>query len=296
MGKSHFMLDPLTVLGLFREIPDEDCDLLNLNRKRGRPEDMLITSMAVPPVCMRPSVTMGTSGTNEDDLTMKLGDIVYINDVIRMAFEKGAATSVIMENWDFLQQQVAMYINSDLPGFPKIQGNVKPIRGLTQRLKGKTGRFRGNLSGKRVDFSARTVISPDPNLRVDQVGVPRLVAMRMTYPDRVNEHNREMLQRAVMNGPNVHPGANFIEFSTGAKIFLKYGDREKIASMLKLGDIVERHLHDGDIVLFNRQPSLHKMSIMSHRAKVLESRTFRFNECVCNPYNADFDGDEMNMQ
>ena len=121
------------------------------------------------------------------NLTVKLGDIIFINSVIQASIDKGATVSNIVENWDFLQQQVAMYINADLPGFPKQAGLVsKPIRALIQRLKGKQGRFSGNLSGKRVAFSSRTVISPDPNLRIDEVGVPELVAKTLTFPERVN--------------------------------------------------------------------------------------------------------------
>jgi DNA-directed RNA polymerase III subunit RPC1 len=163
-------------------------------------------------------------------------------------------------------------------------------------LKGKHGRFRGNLSGKRVDFSSRTVISPDPNLRIDQVAVPEHVAKILTYPERVGHHNIERLRKNVLNGPSVHPGAAYV--STGPnseKRFLKYARRDKIAENLCVGDLVERHLQDDDIVLFNRQPSLHKLSIMSHFVKIQKTRTFSFNECVCTPYNADFDGDEMNL-
>ncbi|CAG8634234.1 6225_t:CDS:10, partial [Paraglomus occultum] len=156
-------------------------------------------------------------------------------------------------------------------------------------------RFRGNLSGKRVDFSGRTVISPDPNLRIDEVAVPILVAKVLTYPERVFEHNRKKLQQCVINGPDVHPGANFVTQRNGFKRLLRYGDRQAIAAELSVGDIVERHITDGDVVLFNRQPSLHKLSIMAHYVKVKPWRTFRFNECVCTPYNADFDGDEMNL-
>src|ERR1700722_13328481 len=199
------------------------------------------------------------------------------------------------EHWEFLQLSVAMYINSELPGVPSQPGQ-KPIRGFVQRLKGKQGRFRGNLSGKRVDFSGRTVISPDPNLRTDQVAVPERVAKILTYPERVFEHNIPRLRQHVINGPDIHPGANYVQFSgTGFKKFLKFGNPHAIAAELKIGDIVERNLPDNDFFLFNRQPSLHRMSIMAHYAKVKPWRTFRFNECVCAPYNADFDGDEMNM-
>ena len=184
----------------------------------------------------------------------------------------------------------------ELPGLSlQYQGPGKPLRGFVQRLKGKQGRFRGNLSGKRVDFSGRTVISPDPNLRIDEVGVPLHIAKNMTYPEVVSRHNIEKIRECVRNGMNQHPGANFVRFKNGGTQYLKYGDRRKVAAELKMGDTVERHLRDGDVLLFNRQPSLHKMSIMAHRARVMPWRTLRFNECVCTPYNADFDGDEMNI-
>jgi DNA-directed RNA polymerase III subunit RPC1 len=287
-------LNPIRVLGLMQRISDKDCEVLDI---AGRPENLLLTHLAVPPCCIRPSVEMdGVSGSNEDDITMKLIQIIEVNNVLRQGLEKGLAINNLMENWDFLQIQCAMYINSELPGLSlQYQGPGKPLRGFVQRLKGKQGRFRGNLSGKRVDFSARTVISPDPNLRIDEVGVPIHIAKTMTYPEVVNKHNIVMLRERVRNGMATHPGANFVKFVGGGMQYLKYGDRRKIASELRFGDIVERHIHDGDILLFNRQPSLHKMSIMAHRARVMPCRTLRFNECVCTPYNADFDGDEMNI-
>lgn len=287
-------LNPLRVQGLFKAIPDEDCELLDL---AGRPEDLLLTAIPVPPVCIRPSVEMDAgAGSNEDDLTVKLMQIVEVNNILRQGLERGLPISNIAENWDFLQVQCAVYINSDLPGVTSMyQVPGKPTRGFVQRLKGKQGRFRGNLSGKRVDFSGRTVISPNPTLGVDQVGVPKLMAMTLTYPERVTHNNISKLRSRVEVGASEHPGANFVEFPSGDKVFLKFGDRQRIAKNLKIGDVVERHLEDGDIVLFNRQPSLHRLSIMAHKVKVLEGRTLRFNECVCAPYNADFDGDEMNL-
>eukprot|EP00123_Amoebidium_parasiticum_P015656 comp23089_c0_seq2/m.37076 comp23089_c0_seq2/g.37076 ORF comp23089_c0_seq2/g.37076 comp23089_c0_seq2/m.37076 type:complete len:1220 (-) comp23089_c0_seq2:406-4065(-) len=202
----------------------------------------------------------------------------------------------MQEDWDFLQIQCGMYVMGDVPGLPISMQASKPIRGFAQRLKGKQGRFRGNLSGKRVDFSGRTVISPDPNLGIDEVGVPERVAKNLTYPERVNRYNLQRLKQMVINGPSKHPGANFVICGeTKIKRWLKFGNRKQIAEDLKIGDTVERHLIDGDVVLFNRQPSLHRISIMCHLARVMPWRTFRFNECVCGPYNADFDGDEMNL-
>lgn len=288
---------PNRVLELFRAMTDEDCEVLWVSPWIGRPENLIMEHMLVPPVPIRPSVAMDVGGgSNEDDLTVKLLEIINVNLALEVNMARNPQTKTIMEGWDVLQSQVSQYINGDMPGLKKEMGH-KPIRGLCQRLKGKQGRFRGNLSGKRVDFSARTVISPDPNLCVDQVGVPVHVAKIMTYPETVSRYNIEKLRERVRNGPDVHPGANLIR-QAGENSFVKslaFADRERAAETLRVGDTVERHMEDGDVVLFNRQPSLHKMSIMSHRAKVLEWRTFRFNICVCAPYNADFDGDEMNM-
>ena len=285
-------LNPLRVLKLFKRILDADCELLGLEETR--PETFLWRQVPAPPVCIRPSVGQETAST-EDDLTAKLGDIVSANANLKEALTKGAPVQSIIEHWDYLSLQIAMYINSDVPGLQKGEYG-KQIRGFVQRLKGKQGRFRGNLSGKRVDFSGRTVISPDPNLDIDQVAIPVLVAKNMTYPETVSRYNKAKLQERIRNGCNKWPGANYITKAGGGfHIMLKFADRNLIAEKLVEGDVVERHLEDGDIVLFNRQPSLHKLSILSHFVKVRPHRTFRLNECVCNPYNADFDGDEMNL-
>ncbi|MEM4243974.1 MAG: DNA-directed RNA polymerase subunit A' [Candidatus Bathyarchaeia archaeon] len=170
------------------------------------------------------------------------------------------------------------------------------LKTLSQRLKGKEGRFRSNLSGKRVDFSARTVISPDPNLDINEVGVPRDVAMRLSVPEKVTAWNIEELKKLVINGPDTYPGALYIIRPDGKRIRLEFVvDRTKIAEAIEPGFIVERHLKNGDIAIFNRQPSLHRMSIMAHYVRVLPYKTFRLHLCVCPPYNADFDGDEMNL-
>ena len=288
-------LNPLRVLNLFKMITPTDCELLGLNPSEGRPEMFIWQFLPAPPVCIRPSVAQDNAST-EDDLTTKLADIVWVSGMIRSALQKGSPVQTIMEQWEYLQTQIAMYVNSDVPGLQQ-PGFGKTTRGFCQRLKGKQGRFRGNLSGKRVDFSGRTVISPDPNLGVDQVAVPQLVAKNLTYPEMAQSHNLKKLRSCIVNGPNVWPGATQVikQEDGGYKISLRFGNRQSVARELRLGDTVERHLEDGDVVLFNRQPSLHKLSIMSHLVKVRPWRTFRLNECVCNPYNADFDGDEMNL-
>ncbi|KAI8588436.1 hypothetical protein BDZ88DRAFT_422050 [Geranomyces variabilis] len=289
-------LTPLAVLRLFEQITNEDCELMGLDPVWGRPELYLWTALPVPPVCIRPSIGQENSST-EDDLTVLLSEIIEINTKIKSLIESGQKTESLVEYWDYLQLQCAMYVTSDLPGIPThLQGNLPKIKkGFCQRLKGKHGRFRGNLSGKRVDFSARTVISPDPNLRIDQVAVPERACKILTYPERVTSHNIDRLRNNILNGTEKWPGATYLTKARGDKKYLRFGDRRRVADDLRIGDTVDRHLQDGDIVLFNRQPSLHKLSILSHYVKVRPWRTFRFNECVCTPYNADFDGDEMNL-
>lgn len=296
-------LNPLKVLYLFKLITPADCEFFGIDASRGgRPEMYIWRFLPAPPVCIRPSVLMDAQ-SNEDDLTVKLTEIVWTSSLIKAGIDKGISVNNMMEQWDYLQLSVAMYINSDSANPALLQGGTgggqkasKPIRGFCQRLKGKQGRFRGNLSGKRVDFSGRTVISPDPNLKIDEVAVPDRVAKILTYPERCTRYNRQKLQKLILNGPDVHPGANYVmKQNEAAKRNLRFADKTKLAKSLRIGDVVERHIEDGDVVLFNRQPSLHRLSILSHYAKIRPWRTFRLNECVCTPYNADFDGDEMNL-
>lgn len=250
-------LNALRVLNLFKKIANPDCELLGLDTKEARPEMFLWQFIPAPPNCIRPSV--GQDGaSNEDDLTAKLGDIIQSNINLRNALKKGVPVQTIIECWDYMQLQIAVYINSEIPSLNKADIGKTTSRGLVQRLKGKHGRFRGNLSGKRVDFSGRTVISPDPNLRVDEVAVPELVAKNMTYPETVTNYNIEKLRQRVRNGRDKWPGANAIfKKDSTYRTTLKFGSLSWMASNLTPGDVVERHLEDGDIALFNRQPSLH---------------------------------------
>jgi DNA-directed RNA polymerase III subunit RPC1 len=171
-----------------------------------------------------------SGGTTEDDITIKLREIVEINNELRRKLLRGDYIRDVVQYWEELQIRAALLINGD--ALPRLNGEKK-VRGIYQRLKGKTGRLRGNLSGKRVDFSGRTVISPDPNLRIEQVGVPIYVAKDMTYPERVNRYNIEELKRNVLNGPDVHPGAVIVRSETH-HFLLQFADRAKVASNLRV--------------------------------------------------------------
>lgn len=205
-----------------------------------------------------------------------LTKIIECNKQLQHSLSKGTwKYDHIMSCWLHhqysLQILCAQYINGDQGSVPQAMKSAQPIRGLCQRMKGKQGRFRAHLQGKRVDFTSRTVISPDPNLRIDQVAIPEEVCRILTFPDKVHAHNLAKIQQCVINGPNKFPGANSIEFAedaggsskryyaeeraTGGRVELsgrfdlRHGDREKVADQIRPGDVVERHLDDDDIVI-----------------------------------------------
>ncbi|KAF9466907.1 beta and beta-prime subunits of DNA dependent RNA-polymerase [Collybia nuda] len=289
------LITPSEVYTVFKKMGDSDLHLLGLSDEYARPEWMILTVMPVPPPPVRPSIAVdGGAMRSEDDLTYKLGDIIKASANVRRCEQEGAPAHVISEFEQLLQFHVATYMDNDIAGIPQaLQKSGRPVKAIRARLKGKEGRLRGNLMGKRVDFSARTVITGDPNLELDEVGVPKTIAMNLTFPERVTPYNIAYLQELVRNGPTAYPGARYVVRDTGERIDLRYNKRAD--AFLQYGWIVERHLKDGDFVLFNRQPSLHKMSMMAHRVKLMPYSTFRLNLSVTPPYNADFDGDEMNM-
>jgi len=290
-------LTPSIIRERFERIPDSDLQLLGFDPVNARPEWMILQVLPVPPVYVRPSITLESGIRSEDDLTHKLVDIIRINERLKENIDAGAPTLIIQDLSELLQYHVTTYFNNEASGIPPARHRSgRALKTLSQRLKGKEGRFRSNLSGKRVDFSARTVISPDPNLDISEVGVPRDLAMRLTVPVKVTHWNLEDMKRLILNGPDKYPGALYIVRPDGKRIRLEFvAEREAVAEAIQPGYIVERHLRDGDIAIFNRQPSLHRMSIMAHFVRVLPYKTFRLHLCVCPPYNADFDGDEMNL-
>ena len=202
----------------------------------------------------------------------------------------------MIDDWTkVLQYHVATMVDNEIPNLaPSVHRSGRSLKSIRQRLKGKEGRIRNNLMGKRVDTQINTsVITPDPNIELDELGVPYDIAKNLTYPGKVNKYNINMLKRLLENGYNNYPGVKSIIKTDETKISVTENNILNIE--LEYGDIVNRNLIDGDYVLFNRQPSLHKMSMMAHRVKVMPGNTFRLNVSVTPPYNADFDGDEMNM-
>ncbi len=287
-------LTPKDVREWLEKIPDDDLPAFGINPKATRPEWFVLTVLPVPPVTVRPSIILETGQRSEDDLTHKLVDIIRINQRFMENKEAGAPQQILEDLWELLQYHVTTYIDNEVSGIPPARHRSgRPLKTLAQRLKGKEGRFRGSLSGKRVNFSARTVISPDPCLSINEVGVPMEIAQELTVPIYVTPQNIEIAREFVLRSE--HPKANYIVRPDGRRIRVIESNKEELAEKLEPGWIVERQLMDEDIVLFNRQPSLHRMSIMAHYVRVLPYKTFRLNPAVCPPYNADFDGDEMNL-
>ena len=286
---------PELALKIFKKISNEDVDFMGFNSKWSRPESMICRVLAIPPPAVRPSVKHDAQQRSEDDLTHIIINIIKSNKTLQEKIKQNNNTNVIDDWTTVLQYYVATLIDNKIPGVASVaQRSGRPLKTLKERLNGKGGRVRGNLMGKRVDFSARSVITPDPNVSIGELGVPIKIAKNLTKPITVTDKNREYLLQLVINGCDNYPGAKILERKTGETISLKYVDRESIN--LNIGDVVHRHMIDGDNILFNRQPTLHKMSMMSHKVKIMyQGDTFRMNVADTKPYNADFDGDEMNL-
>ncbi len=298
------ILTPERVYQILKNISDQDCYILGFDPKINRPEDFIHSVFPVPPVQVRPSVRGDflASSTREDHLTIKLSDILKANLRIQKHKETNNENTLkyFQDHVNYLQYHVATYYDNESLSLPQSEQKGMVTKSLSSRLKGKEGRIRNNLMGKRTDFSGRTVITPDPTLSVNELGMPIQIAKNITFPEIVTPYNNEYLSKLVRNGRDIYPGANFVipigsgESQSKNPIDLRFR-KEKIE--LRYGDIVERHIQTGDIVLLNRQPTLHKQSMMGHRIKVIDNpnySTFRLNPNCTKPYNADFDGDEMN--
>ena len=287
-----------TILNVLRKMDDDTCDAIGSNSKYSHPKNMIFEVFPVSPPVIRPSVMMNSSYRTQDDITHKMTDILKCNKSLAKLLGSNPKGSepMIQETISLLQYHVNTLIDNEIPGQPQAtQRTGRPIKSIGQRIRSKEGRVRGNLMGKRVDFSARTVITAEPNIMLDELGVPVNIARNMTFSECVNAHNKKRIQDYVDTGPCPKRlkdvGAKYVITENGVRKDLRFAKDVVVNE----GDVVERHLKDGDYVVFNRQPTLHKMSMMGHRVVVMPHNTFRMNLSATSSYNADFDGDEMNL-
>lgn len=274
------------------KIQEKDLSVFGYELERIRPEWFIMTVLQVPPITIRPSITLESGIKSEDDLTHKLVDVIRINMRLKDNIDAGAPQLIIEDLWDLLQYHVTTYFDNNTAGVPPAKHRSgRPLRTLVQRLKGKKGRFRYNLTGKRVNYAARSTITPDQFISINEVGVPEEIAKTLTVPEVVTEWNIENLKKAIKSGC-----VQYVTAPNGLRKKVSELNMKEVLEEFAIGGKIERDLQDGDIVLFNRQPSLHRLSMMAHNVKVMPNKTLRLHPIVCKPYNADFDGDEMNLQ
>src|SRR3989344_464191 len=293
--KGKIRIFPTEIREILVKIPDDELIKIGMNPKNFKPEWAVLTTLLVPPVTVRPSIILESGERSEDDLTHKLSDIIRANQRLWENLNAGAPEVIIEDLWDLLQFHITTFFDNTVARIPPARhSSGQPLKTITERIKGKEGRIRKNLAGKRVNYSGRTVVSPDPSIEINEVGIPFEIARVVTVAETVNDLNMDKLKKLIEKGEE-YPGANYIIRPDGKRKKISPDLKEEIMSEISLGYVVERHLCDGDIVLFNRHPSLHRGSLMAHFIRVLPGRTFRVHPAACAPYNADFDGDEMNI-
>jgi len=293
IGKTR--LFPTEIREILVNISNEELKKIGVNTVTCRPEWAILTMLLVPPVTIRPSIILESGERSEDDLTHKLSDIIRANQRLWENLNAGAPEVIIEDLWDLLQFHITTFFDNSVAKIPPARHRSgQPLKTIMERIKGKEGRIRKNLAGKRVNYSGRTVISPDPHIAINEVGIPFEIAKVVTVAEGVTDLNMEKLKKLI-DRAEVYPGANYVIRPDGKRKKITPDLKEEIINEITPGYKVERHLQDGDVVLFNRHPSLHRGSLMAHYVRVLPGRTFRMHPAVASPYNADFDGDEMNI-
>ena len=293
LGKKRIF--PIEIRDMLSNVKDDDLKKIGIDPHTCRPEWAVLTALLVPPVTVRPSIILESGERSEDDLTHKLSDVIRANQRLWENLNAGAPEVIIEDLWDLLQFHITTFFDNTVARIPPARHRSgQPLKTITERIKGKEGRIRKNLAGKRVNYSGRTVISPDPSLEINEVGVPYEIAKVVTVAETVTDLNLQKMKDLIKKAEE-YPGANYIIRPDGKRKKITPDLKDEITSELIPGYKIERHLQNGDVLLFNRHPSLHRGSLMAHYAKILPGRTFRLHPAAAFPYNADFDGDEMNI-
>lgn len=270
---------------VFYKVLDSDVELLGFNPVHTHPRNLILSVLPVLPPRSRPFI-MNDNVICDDDLTIQYTEIVKTNNYLRSDTLSEAKYEKYIQTLKFRVKTMMDNTNGKAR-----HTNSRQMKGIKERLTGKDGLIRNNLMGKRVNFSGRTVIGPDPTLRLNEIAIPHEIADTLTYPVNVNRYNLDVMQELILND-----GANNV-IRGDVKFILKYalqGEKRKTFK-LKIGDIVERKLKDGDIILLNRQPTLHSGSMLAQRVIRRSGKTIRMNLAITSTFNADFDGDEMNL-
>lgn len=295
-------IDPDILFSKLKDVSKDTVDLLGFDSSKFKLTDYMIHYFPVSSLCIRPTIEIDDFGNNRshDDLTKKTANIAKtVRKIYSLQEQSNKQSTSKEQSIESARRQLQLFVflinsnkSTNIATAQQNPGGVV-MKSISDRIQGKYGFLRNNLEAKRVNFCARTVISSDPKLSIGEVGIPLKVAINVTIPVRVTSKNFKKLSQLVKNGRNKYPGANrVIPYGDKKHKDLAYAKNYKI----KLGDIVERHIVDGDFVLMNRQPSLHRPSFMCHRVRVFMGiSTFKLSVNVTTPYNADFDGDEMNM-
>ena len=280
-----------TVYQLFKRIGLKQktwlCQKLNM---AGHPSDLIIKTLLIPSLRDRPSIILDNGKRNENDLSFKLLEILRANKKLGVNSE---ADSIGNYYHELLQYHVASYFHNELHELPisRHVGNDRPIVGIIQRLKGKQGRFRSNAVAKRVDYCMRTTITPNPQIEMDEVVVPAVLAKKLTMPEKIHRYNLEFYRALLQSGSDC---IVTIKATDHMKLMVLPTNRQQCLKILEPGCTIERQIRDGDYIIINRQPTLHKLGLLAHRVVIKDQLTLSVNGGVCSPYNADFDGDQMN--
>ena len=278
---------------IFDNVIDDDVVLLGFDPQMSHPRNLVLTCLPVMPPASRPYVI--TDGKmSDDDLTLSYLEIIKANN----ALETKDLTETKRSKYIMTIKFRIKTLMNNSSGKAKHNTNQRPLKGIKERLTGKDGIIRNNLMGKRTNQSGRTVIGPDPTVRTDEMVIPEQIAKTLTVPERVNNINKDYLEYLVNNGGANHillGGVTLIHIKYASRVRNKNGGFDKKYIKLNIGDVVERHLKNGDVVLLNRQPTLHKCSMLAKKIIIRPHKTFRFSLATTKPFNADFDGDEMNI-
>lgn len=306
------IIPPEFILSQFKMLSNEAIKVLGFSPEFSRPEWMILVNVLVIPPTNRP-IIQDAKGDKSEDIVYKLySEIIKSNDALKSSIIKLGHLPTAEDyrhatefgpQFEKLSFSVSALINDQLTKNSKLMSKNKQIKSIKEILKGKTGWIRGNCTGKRVDFSSRTVIAPESNSAIDTFGIPMYFAKTLTFPVKVSQYNMDYVTKLILAGAEGYPGANsvFINKNGRAAEFsldkMDLEARKKLIPSLELGSIINRHLIDDDICMFNRQPSLHKYSFMGVRVKINEpnDNVIRVVSYSGKMFNADFDGDECQI-